>query len=297
MTTRLLALPLHSPPKPSLTTTATPTATSRLPPSAAHHPNRFSAEPLARCFHSTTSPSAAIAHEAAGRTTTESSQTSRQSLHHRYPWCLIMGMSTWSLRRRRKKLRLYVIHLPLCIATLSLISLSWRLKSYVAASADAAPSYWDNTVHAPSALDLNGDMLIDDLPTGSLVVFVSTTLVSWFFQLPGFILTYLLHGSHAGRLGSQAGLALTLIQFGFGTTVMSAFAPPSPDDAMPSSGEGGSGSEMDGFPHWGTNSTTDGDVQADMRMAYAGHEWISFLLMTIGTHCTFFPFCPSVVTC
>ena len=128
MTTRLLALPLHSPPKPSLTTTATPTATSRLPPSAAHHPNRFSAEPLARCFRSTTSPSAAIAHEAAGRTTTESSQTSRQSLHHRYPWCLIMGMSTWSLRRRRKKLRLYVIHLPLCIATLSLISLPWRLK-------------------------------------------------------------------------------------------------------------------------------------------------------------------------
>ena len=128
MTTRLLALPLHSPPKPSLTTTATPTATSRLPPSAAHHPNRFSAEPLARCFRSTTSPSAAIAHEAAGRTTTEFSQTSRQSLHHRYPWCLIMGMSTWSLRRRRKKLRLYVIHLPLCIATLSLISLPWRLK-------------------------------------------------------------------------------------------------------------------------------------------------------------------------
>lgn len=194
-----------------------------------------------------------------------------------------MGMSTWSLRRHRKKLRLYVTHLPLCTATCR----SRRLKSYVAASADAAPSYWENTVHAPSALDLNGDMLIDDLPTGSLVVFVSTTLVSWFFQLPGFILTYLLHGSHAGRLGSQAGLALTLIQFGFGTTVMSAFAPPSPEDAMPSSGEGGSGSE-DGFPHWGTNSTTDGDVQTDMRMAYAGHEWISFLLMTIGTHRTFF---------
>ncbi|KAF8259180.1 hypothetical protein EI94DRAFT_1834546 [Lactarius quietus] len=77
--------------------------------------------------------------------------------------------------------------------------------SYVAASANAVPSYWDNTVHAPSALDLNGDMLIDDLPTGSVVMFVvSTTLISWFFQIPGFILTYLLHGSHAGRLGSQA---------------------------------------------------------------------------------------------
>ncbi|KAH9031784.1 hypothetical protein EDB85DRAFT_1958426 [Lactarius pseudohatsudake] len=164
--------------------------------------------------------------------------------------------------------------------------------SYVAASADAAPSYWDTTVHAPSALDLNGDMLIDELPTGSVVVFVSTTLVSWFFQLPGFLLTYLLHGSHAGRLGSQAGLALTLIQFGFGTTVMSAFsAAPSPDDAFfPGGEDDGSAQTGDGFPHWpgtvGANSTTtgDGDVPtlADMRMAYAGHEWISFLLMTIG---------------
>ncbi|KAI9461575.1 metal homeostatis protein bsd2 [Lactarius psammicola] len=169
--------------------------------------------------------------------------------------------------------------------------------SYVAASADAAPSYWDTTVHAPSALDLNGDMLIDELPTGSVVVFVTTTLISWFFQLPGFVLTYLLHGSHAGRLGSQAGLALTLIQFGFGTTVMSAFsAPPSPDDNAPGlvvpsptgGGEEGSSQAGDGFPHWGGtvggNSTADGDVPTltDMRMAYAGHEWISFLLMTIG---------------
>ena len=151
-------------------------------------------------------------------------------------------------------------------------------------------------MHAPSALDLNGDMLIDDLPTGSVVVFVSTTLISWFFQLPGFLLTYLLHGSHAGRLGSQAGLALTLIQFGFGTTVLSAFTPPSPDDdagTMPSSpfGEDG-GSQVDDFPNWGTvgaNSTADGNVPTDMRMAYAGHEWISFLLMTIGTHASLTP--------
>ncbi|KAH9063900.1 metal homeostatis protein bsd2 [Lactarius vividus] len=166
--------------------------------------------------------------------------------------------------------------------------------SYVAASADAAPSYWDTTVHAPSALDLNGDMLIDELPTGSVVVFVSTTLVSWFFQLPGFLLTYLLHGSHAGRLGSQAGLALTLIQFGFGTTVMSAFSPPSPDDFPPTPGGGGGddGSSQAGdgfpFPHWGgtvgANSTVDGDMPTltDPRMPYGGHEWISFLLMTIG---------------
>ncbi|KAI9439919.1 metal homeostatis protein bsd2 [Lactarius indigo] len=75
-----------------------------------------------------------------------------------------------------------------------------------------------------------------------------------------------------------AGLALTLIQFGFGTTVMSAFAPPSPDDISSpgAGGEDGSSQASDEFPHWGgmvgANSTADGD----------GHEWISFLLMTIG---------------
>ncbi|KAI9511818.1 hypothetical protein F5148DRAFT_1167828, partial [Russula earlei] len=131
--------------------------------------------------------------------------------------------------------------------------------SYVTASADAVPSYWDTVVHAPSTMDLNGDMIIDELPTGSVVVFVLTTLISWFFQLPGFILTYLLHGTHAGRFGSQAGLALTLIQWGFGTTVMGAFPTP-PDDPSSPDGSGmkpaeplsGSSPSIIGFPVGGT---------------------------------------------
>ncbi|KAI0303704.1 hypothetical protein B0F90DRAFT_1809431 [Multifurca ochricompacta] len=166
--------------------------------------------------------------------------------------------------------------------------------SYTTASADVAPSYWETTVHAPSALDLNGDMIIDELPTGSVLLFVLTTLISWFFQLPGFILTYLLHGTHAGRFGSQAGLALTLIQYGFGTTVMNAF--PSPDEP-PSDGLGlgpapGGGNPLaDGLPYGGVldggmmgNSTMDGNdpALADMQMVYTGHEWMSFILMTIG---------------
>ncbi|KAI0267748.1 hypothetical protein BC834DRAFT_57370 [Gloeopeniophorella convolvens] len=166
--------------------------------------------------------------------------------------------------------------------------------SYSAASADAVPSYWENTVHAPSAMDLNGDMIIDELPTGSIVSFVMTTLISWFFQLPGFVLTYLLHGSHAGRFGSQAGLALTLIQYGFGTTVADVF--PSPDDMM-QDGTGidskpdGSSPISDGMMHGGFgdgtmmgNSTMGGEGPslADLQAAYVGHEWISFILMTIG---------------
>jgi len=155
-------------------------------------------------------------------------------------------------------------------------------------------------VHAPAGLDLNGDMLIDELPTGSVLVFVLTTLTSWFFQLPGFILTYLLHGTHAGRFGSQAGLALTLIQWGLGTTVMGAFPtsgdPPPPPPPLPSDEPGfdSAGSQPGStLPVGGTSQggmmgnvtmmddggSTPGDF---MQGPYTGHEWISFLLMTIG---------------
>ncbi|KAI0254990.1 hypothetical protein BJV78DRAFT_1273649 [Lactifluus subvellereus] len=162
--------------------------------------------------------------------------------------------------------------------------------SYVAASADAAPSYWETTVHAPSALDLNGDMIIDELPTGSLVIFVLTTLVSWFFQLPGFLLTYLLHGTHAGRFGSLAGLALTFIQWGFGTTVMSAFPPPNeppPDGSGYGHGKapGGGSSPTGESPIGGIpagNSTTGGNGGPTLADMQAGHEWVSFVLMTLG---------------
>ena len=152
---------------------------------------------------------------------------------------------------------------------------------------------------------MNGDMIIDELPTGSVLVFVLTTLISWFFQLPGFILTYLLHGTHAGRYGSQAGLALTLIQWGLGTTVMGAFPIsddpplPPPDDfslgaAPPPPGPGRPPHPPESaFP----GGTTEGGIMgnmtmmnegggsslADMQAAYTGHEWISFLLMTIGS--------------
>jgi hypothetical protein len=170
------------------------------------------------------------------------------------------------------------------------------IQSYMAASADAVPSYWETIVHAPSGVDPNGDMIIEELATGSVLLFVLTTLISWFFQLPGFILTYLLHATHAGRFGSQAGLALTLIQWGFGTTVMGAFPPPDdppltePGLGPPGPGAGGPpGSELpvggppeDGMMGNSTMMDGTGSGFGDVPMPYTGHEWISFFLMTIG---------------
>jgi len=87
--------------------------------------------------------------------------------------------------------------------------------SYASAQADAVPPYWETTVHAPFAPNSIGEMVIDSLPTGSLFSFCWNLLVSISFQFVGFLLTYLLHTSHAARFGSRAGLGITLIQYGF----------------------------------------------------------------------------------
>ena len=87
--------------------------------------------------------------------------------------------------------------------------------SYASAQADSVPPYWETTVHAPSSPGAFGEMIIDALPTGSLFSFLWNMLVSISFQFVGFLLTYLLHTTHAARFGSRAGLGVTLIQYGF----------------------------------------------------------------------------------
>lgn len=58
-------------------------------------------------------------------------------------------------------------------------------------------------------------MVIDNLPIGSVFAFLWNLLVSVSFQFVGFLLTYLLHTTHASKYGSRAGLGVTLIQYGF----------------------------------------------------------------------------------
>ena len=48
-----------------------------------------------------------------------------------------------------------------------------------------------------------------------MFVFVANLFTSFFFQFVGFLLTYLLHMTHAAKFGSRAGFGLTLIQYGF----------------------------------------------------------------------------------
>lgn len=160
--------------------------------------------------------------------------------------------------------------------------------SYASAQADAVPPYWENTVHAPFSPGALGEMIVDSLPTGSLFSFLWNMLVSVSFQFVGFLLTYLLHTTHAARLGSRAGLGVTLIQYGFALRARS-------DDASgnkgswngswppaPSSPSGSEDSPFYGHHHSATGNRTMTDEQASMIVADATTEWLSFFLMTVG---------------
>lgn len=62
---------------------------------------------------------------------------------------------------------------------------------------------------------MSDEVYIDGLPVGSLFSFIWNGMISMAFQLVGFLLTYLLHTTHAARNGSRAGLGITLINYGF----------------------------------------------------------------------------------
>ncbi|KAK7207482.1 metal homeostatis protein bsd2 [Myxozyma melibiosi] len=85
--------------------------------------------------------------------------------------------------------------------------------SYEEAAADATPPYWETTVIAPGMA--TDEIYIEGLPVGSFFNFMWNMLISMSFQFVGFLLTYLLHTTHAAKNGSRAGLGITLIQYGF----------------------------------------------------------------------------------
>jgi len=157
--------------------------------------------------------------------------------------------------------------------------------TYEQAAADAAPPYWETTILAPG-LGGPDDVYVEGLPVGSVFSFIWNGMISMSFQLVGFLLTYLLHTTHAAKNGSRAGLGITLIQSGFymkGTASGSDSSPgnggdpaynqpPDPNShnfdpntvtAVPGSESTGSG----GNGGWG---------------AVAGSEWLAYILMIVG---------------
>ncbi|KAI0939815.1 hypothetical protein AcV5_001103 [Taiwanofungus camphoratus] len=167
--------------------------------------------------------------------------------------------------------------------------------SYAHAQADAVPPYWETTVHAPSAAATPGDVVVDALPTGSAFSFLWNALVSISFQLVGFLLTYLLHTTHAAKLGSRAGLGVTLIQYGFAMRTRGG-------DGYQGGYQGASTgvadlwnrpyfeTAADAEEYYKNMNTTAPDIPSPIvpdestpfLLSDATSEWLSFLLMTVG---------------
>ncbi|CAK7270422.1 hypothetical protein SEPCBS119000_004083 [Sporothrix epigloea] len=166
--------------------------------------------------------------------------------------------------------------------------------TYEQAAADAAPPYWETTILAPG-LGGSGEVYVDGMPVGSVFSFVWNGMISMSFQVVGFLLTYLLHSTHAAKNGSRAGLGITLIQYGFylkgsddadgmaaaGTAATAGkssngfAAPPDPnahnfDPSTVATGSGGAG-----------DSSGDGGLGSSLT-SIANSEWVAYLLMIVG---------------
>ena len=147
--------------------------------------------------------------------------------------------------------------------------------TYEQAAADAVPPYWETTILAPG-LGGPDEVYVDGLPVGSVFSFIWNGMISTSFQLVGFLLTYLLHSTHAAKHGSRAGLGITLIQYGFymKSTPMS--------DAPPDmGGQDGYAAPPDPNSHdFDRHEVTDGGGSG--LSAITGSEWIAYLLMIVG---------------
>ncbi|KAL8679257.1 MAG: hypothetical protein Q9224_006459 [Gallowayella concinna] len=164
--------------------------------------------------------------------------------------------------------------------------------SYEAAAADATPPYWETTILAPG-LHSPDEVYVDGLPVGSLFSFIWNGMISMSFQLVGFLLTYLLHTTHAAKNGSRAGLGITLIQYGFYMrSTTDSRRPPANDD--PSFTQPSDPNSIDFDPNAVSDSAAAAAAAAmaatqnaatnsqSALSSIASSEWLAYALMIVG---------------
>ena len=157
--------------------------------------------------------------------------------------------------------------------------------TYEQAAADATPPYWETTVLSPYTISANpDDVFVDGLLVGSLFSFVWNALISMSFQLIGFLLTYLLHTTHAAKNGSRLGLGVTFIQYGFQMRYAASKGGPmgdSPGD------DAAAGQPADGVPEhpnshkFDPNTVSSGNDGGD-GSGISATDWLAYVLMVVG---------------
>ena len=144
------------------------------------------------------------------------------------------------------------------------------VQSYEQAAADAAPPYWETTILAPGMGGLD-EVYVDGMPVGSVFSFVWNGMISTSFQLVGFLLTYLLHSTHAAKNGSRAGLGITLIQYGF-------YMKDAGIDVPAMDGPDGYAAPPDPNSH----DFDPSDITNTDKGSITGSEWMAYVLMVVG---------------
>ena len=126
---------------------------------------------------------------------------------------------------------------------------------------------------------VSDEVYIDGLPVGSFFSFAWNGIVSMAFQLVGFLLTYLLHTTHAAKNGSRVGLGITLINYGFNIRSISASQAKSPDSfyQQPAHPD-----DHDFDPSSAASTAVEAMTQSSGQPHARAGEWFSYLLMIVG---------------
>lgn len=136
------------------------------------------------------------------------------------------------------------------------------------------------------------EVYFEGLPVGSLFSFVWNGMISMSFQIVGFLLTYLLHTTHAAKHGSRAGLGITLVQYGFYMKGSSNVAPTDP------SGDPTFGQPQDPNSHDFDPSAISSEAASAVAAgamagsqdpgssgslsSMASNDWFAYVLMIVG---------------
>ncbi|OCK73680.1 metal homeostatis protein Bsd2 [Lepidopterella palustris CBS 459.81] len=149
--------------------------------------------------------------------------------------------------------------------------------SYEQAAADATPPYWETTILAPGMV--GDEVFVEGLPVGSVFSFIWNAMISMSFQLVGFLLTYLLHTTHAAKNGSRAGLGITLVQYGFSMKGAST-------SVVSDGGADFSGAPPDPNSHdFDPNAMAPSGAPAQQQPSGGGittSDWLAYMLMIVG---------------
>src|SRR6185369_3633599 len=114
------------------------------------------------------------------------------------------------------------------------------------------------------------------MPVGSIFSFLWNAIISMSFQLVGFMLTYLLHTTHAAKNGSRAGLGITLVQYGFQMKSTATLAPnDSPNDFGAGIPDDPNAHDFDPSSFSQSNS---GGVSTPASSGISTNDWLAYIM-------------------